>query len=246
VQQVKATLPAGAATDRHYHKLSEEFYYLLEGRGLMEIAGEECEVGTGYAILRELGHAIAHPLPALTPLRLEAGAHTELGGIATPVRLELRVDGRVESTAEDAMLWTHTGVSGPAFRKVSYPDDTRRGVLGHASILTLTSHGNRTSPVLRGKWVLEVLLGSPPPPPPPNVPDLEKTGDAVDGRMLSVAEQLAPLSREEQDVAIAQIDDAVAIFANVVRKPGFFLGSITRVVRLGEHGSVPAKIDILR
>jgi hypothetical protein len=87
------------------------------------------------------------------------------------------------------------GVSGPAFRKVSYPDERRRGVLGHGSILTLTSHGNRTSPVLRGKWVLEVLLGSPPPPPPPNVPDLEKTGDATDGRFLSVAEQLA-LHRE--------------------------------------------------
>jgi hypothetical protein len=83
------------------------------------------------------------------------------------------------------------GVSGPAFRKVSYPDDRRRGLLGHASILTLTSHGNRTSPVLRGKWVLEVLLGSPPPPPPPTVPDLEETAEAVDGRLRSVAEQLA-------------------------------------------------------
>ena len=84
-----------------------------------------------------------------------------------------------------------SGVSGPEFQKVMYPDDRRRGVLGHASILTLTSHGNRTSPVLRGKWVLEVLLGSPPPPPPANVPDLEETGNARDGRLLSVAEQLA-------------------------------------------------------
>jgi hypothetical protein len=83
------------------------------------------------------------------------------------------------------------GVSGPEFRRVSYPDDTRRGLLGHGSILTLTSHGNRTSPVLRGKWVLEVLLGSPPPPPPPNVPDLDQTGDVTDGRFLSVAEQMA-------------------------------------------------------
>jgi cytochrome c553 len=83
------------------------------------------------------------------------------------------------------------GVVGPTFRKVSYPDATRRGVLGHGSILTMTSHGNRTSPVLRGKWVLEVLLGSPPPPPPPNVPDLEASGDAKNGRLLSVAEQLA-------------------------------------------------------
>jgi hypothetical protein len=83
------------------------------------------------------------------------------------------------------------GVSGPQFRKVSYPDDTRRGLLGHGSILTLTSHGNRTSPVFRGKWVLEVLLGSAPPPPPANVPDLEETKGDKDGKFLSVAEQLA-------------------------------------------------------
>jgi hypothetical protein len=83
------------------------------------------------------------------------------------------------------------GVSGPEFRKVTYPDDTRRGVLGHGSVLTLTSHGNRTSPVLRGKWVLEVLLGNPPPPPLPDVPDLEETSNVQDGRFRSVAEQLA-------------------------------------------------------
>lgn len=83
------------------------------------------------------------------------------------------------------------GVSGADFRKVSYPDDRRRGVLGHGSMLTLTSHGNRTSPVLRGKWIMEVLLGSPPPPPPIDVPDLEETKSAKDGRALSVAEQLA-------------------------------------------------------
>ncbi len=83
------------------------------------------------------------------------------------------------------------GVSGPEFRRVSYPDDKRRGVLGHGSILTLTSHGNRTSPVLRGKWVLEVLLGTPPPPPPIDVPDLDETAEAKDGKFRSVAEQLA-------------------------------------------------------
>jgi hypothetical protein len=82
-------------------------------------------------------------------------------------------------------------VSGPDFRKVAYPDDNRRGLLGHGSILTLTSHGNRTSPVFRGKWVMEVLLGSPPPPPPVDVPDLDETGDSKDGKFLSVAEQLA-------------------------------------------------------
>ena len=82
------------------------------------------------------------------------------------------------------------GVSGERFRRVTYPDDTRRGVLGHASILTLTSHAGRTSPVLRGKWVMEVLLGSPPPPPPPGIPDLEQTDDVVDGRVLTTRERM--------------------------------------------------------
>ena len=82
------------------------------------------------------------------------------------------------------------GVVGDDFRKVPYPDSTRAGILGHGSVLTLTSVANRTSPVLRGKWVMEVLMGSPPPPPPPNVPDLEKTGDVKDGRMLTTRERM--------------------------------------------------------
>jgi len=82
------------------------------------------------------------------------------------------------------------GVLGPSFRRVQYPDESRRGILGHGSILTLTSHANRTSPVLRGKWVMEVLLGSPPPPPPPNVPELEETEGAEDGRFLTVRERM--------------------------------------------------------
>jgi hypothetical protein len=66
-------------------------------------------------------------------------------------------------------------VYGSAFRRVSVTDDARRGMLGHGSILTVTSHADRTSPVLRGKWILENLLGTPPPPPPPNVPPLRET-----------------------------------------------------------------------
>ena len=64
-------------------------------------------------------------------------------------------------------------VYGNHFRRVTWPDDRRAGLLGHASILTLTSYANRTSPVSRGKWVLENLLGVPPPDPPPDVPDLK-------------------------------------------------------------------------
>lgn len=82
------------------------------------------------------------------------------------------------------------GVTGDEFRKVTYPDDRRRGLFGHASVLTLTSHANRTSPVLRGKWVMEVLMGTPPPAPPPNVPDLEKTGDAKEGRLITTRERM--------------------------------------------------------
>ncbi len=82
------------------------------------------------------------------------------------------------------------GVSGEHFRQVPYPDDTRRGLLGHGSILTLTSHAGRTSPVLRGKWVMEVLLGTPPPPPPPGIPDLDETESVVNGRTLTTRERM--------------------------------------------------------
>ena len=81
-------------------------------------------------------------------------------------------------------------IAGEHFRRVSYPDDTRRGLFGHGSILTLTSHAGRTSPVLRGKWVMEVLLGTPPPPPPPGVPDLEETEESEGGRMLTTRERM--------------------------------------------------------
>jgi hypothetical protein len=67
-----------------------------------------------------------------------------------------------------------TGVYGDRFRRVAVTDPNRRGLLGHASILTVTSYATRTSPVLRGKWILTNLLGSPPPAPPPDVPELEE------------------------------------------------------------------------
>lgn len=65
-----------------------------------------------------------------------------------------------------------SGVSGGEFREIKHNDPNRGGVLGMASVLTLTSHSRRTSPVLRGKWVLEKILNAKPPPPPPNVPAL--------------------------------------------------------------------------
>ena len=81
------------------------------------------------------------------------------------------------------------GVSGSQFRRVTLPAE-RRGILGHGSVLTLTSIADRTSPVQRGKWIMEVLLGSPPPAPPPNVPALEETNGTADGKVLSVRERM--------------------------------------------------------
>jgi hypothetical protein len=81
-------------------------------------------------------------------------------------------------------------VTGAEFRRVPVTDPNRRGILGHGSILALTSIADRTSPVLRGKWIMEVLLGSPPPAPPPNVPTLDQTKDTAGGRTLSVRERM--------------------------------------------------------
>jgi hypothetical protein len=67
-----------------------------------------------------------------------------------------------------------TGVYGSEFRRVAVTDPRRRGLLGQASIMTVTSYPDRTAPTIRGKWVLEQLLGTPPPPPPPNVPALKE------------------------------------------------------------------------
>ncbi len=69
------------------------------------------------------------------------------------------------------------GVSGDEFRRVALQGDQRGGLLSQASVLTVTSNPTRTSPVKRGKWVLEQLLGAPPPPPPPNVEELAEGGE---------------------------------------------------------------------
>ena len=86
-------------------------------------------------------------------------------------------------------------IYGPHFRRVAVPDEARRGLLGHGSILTVTSYPTRTSPVIRGKWILETLLGTPPPPPLPNVPPLvEKNakGERLSLRGLMEAHRAAP------------------------------------------------------
>ncbi len=89
-------------------------------------------------------------------------------------------------------LATHYGiphVQGSHFRRVALQPSTHRGgLLRHGSILTVTSYATRTSPTIRGNWILHNILGTPPPPPPPNVPALKENADV---QMLSVRERLA-------------------------------------------------------
>jgi hypothetical protein len=86
-------------------------------------------------------------------------------------------------TYTNRRLARHYGIKGE-FReqpkKVELPEDSHRGgVLGMSAVLAVSSYPHRTSPVLRGKWILETLLGTPPPPPPPGVPELEENGEAA-------------------------------------------------------------------
>src|SRR5262249_44228324 len=88
-----------------------------------------------------------------------------------------------------ARLYEIPNIYGPRMRRIELPAGSpRAGILGHGSVLMLTSHSNQTSPVLRGKWILDNLLGTPPPPPPPVVPDLKSV--SADGKILSVREQM--------------------------------------------------------
>ena len=88
-------------------------------------------------------------------------------------------------------LAQHYGIPnifGSGFRRVTLIDNNRKGLLGKGSVLTVTSYANRTSPTLRGKWVLENILGTPPPEPPPDVPTLAENQD--NGRVLTMRERL--------------------------------------------------------
>ena len=88
-------------------------------------------------------------------------------------------------------LARHYGIDnvyGSRFRRVTWDDEKRRGLLGQGSILTVTSLATRTSPVVRGKWVLENILGTPPPPPPPDVPPLPERADS--GEVQSMRERM--------------------------------------------------------
>src|SRR5262245_29286158 len=101
-------------------------------------------------------------------------------------------------------------VTGNEFRRVTLPEE-RRGILGQGSILLLTSVADRTSPVQRGKWVMQVLLGSPPPPPPPNVPLLEATKDADGARVLTVRERMEVHRSNPQCTSCHKVIDPIGL-----------------------------------
>jgi mono/diheme cytochrome c family protein len=102
-------------------------------------------------------------------------------------------------------------VTGTDFRRVALPED-RRGILGHGSVLVLTSVADRTSPVMRGKWVLDVLLGSPPPPPPPNVPSLDDSArETAGGRFLTVRERMEEHRRNPACASCHRVIDPLGL-----------------------------------
>ncbi len=121
-------------------------------------------------------------------------------------------------------------VRGSHFRRVTLEDDVRGGLLGHGSILTVTSYANRTSPVLRGKWILENILGTPPPPPPPDVPDLE------------TAEGGAPLSMREA-MEQHRANPVCASCHLLMDPPGLSLENFDAVGRWRDRSETKAAID---
>lgn len=134
-------------------------------------------------------------------------------------------------TFVDERLAKHYGmpnIMGSRFRRVDWNDDNRRGLIGKGAILTLTSVADRTSPVMRGKWVMEVLLGTPPPPPPPNVPDFGETKAVADGKALSVRERME----------MHRANPACASCHKMIDPIGLSLENfdVTGVWRLRDHG----------
>jgi len=120
---------------------------------------------------------------------------------------------RANYTFVNERLARHYGIPnvyGSRFRRVSLGDDSvRGGILGQGSVLTVTSYANRTSPVLRGKWILENILGTPPPPPPQNVPQLQETDAA--GRVLSMRERMAQHRASPQCASCHQLMDPAGL-----------------------------------
>jgi hypothetical protein len=154
-----------------------------KARALAEdFAGQWLRVGN----LAELADPDRQLFPEFTPELRDAMAEEAVAFFHALVRADRPVLDLLDSdyTYLNELLAKHygiAGVTGPEFRRVALRDRSRGGVLGMAAVLTLTSYPRRTSPVLRGKWVLEELLGTPPPPPPAMVKALPADDRVRDG-----------------------------------------------------------------
>jgi hypothetical protein len=113
-----------------------------------------------------------------------------------------------------AKVYGIPNITGENFRRVTLADENRRGILGHGSILMLTSVADRTSPVQRGKWIMETLLGSPPPPAPqdPAPPPLEETKSATaGGKTLSTRERMEEHRKNPQCTSCHKVIDPLGL-----------------------------------
>jgi hypothetical protein len=126
------------------------------------------------------------------------------------------------------------GVYGPQFRRVKLTDPNRRGLLGQGSVLAMTSVANRTSPVFRGKYVLNTFLNTPPPQPPPNVPTLDESNKAASNVPKTVRAQLE-LHRKNQPCAGCH---------SIIDPPGFALENFDPVGRWRDTGADGAPLDV--
>ena len=144
--------------------------------------------GGQWLYLRELKNARPETAGFSENLRQAFRRETEML-LATIMREDRSVLDLLDAdyTFVDETLARHYGipnVRGSRFRRVPVPSDARRGLIGHGSFLLVTSVANRTSPVSRGKWVLENLMGVPPPLPPPNVPTIDESPEAAKASSL--------------------------------------------------------------
>ena len=133
-------------------------------------------------------------------------------------------------------LARHYGIAnvyGQRFRRVTLDGEERAGLLGHASLLTLTAYPTRTSPVLRGKWLLDNVLGAPPPPPPADVPTLEENHGARE--LLSMRERMER----------HRTNPACAVCHRVMDPPGFALEYYDAVGRWRSTSEGGAPVDAL-
>jgi hypothetical protein len=170
--------------------------------------------------LQDLGKNVVDPtlFPAFSPaLAADMRRETQLV-VADLIRrdgdvMELVTGNRSFINARLAAHYGIPNIRGDEFRAVAMPEE-RRGLLGQGSILTLTSLSTRSSPVLRGKWVLDVLLGTPPPPPPPNVPALDDS--------VQPSKNGAPLSTRQR-VEAHRANPSCSSCHRVIDPPGMTL-----------------------